>query len=39
LRVDRAKDAALTAAGFRVMRITWHTDHPTIIRRLQALLM
>ena len=35
---DRAKDAALTAAGFRVVRFTWHTDNATIVRRLQALL-
>ena len=35
---DRAKDAALTAAGYRVVRFTWHTEDPTILRRLHALL-
>jgi very-short-patch-repair endonuclease len=35
---DRAKDAALTAAGFRVVRFTWRTDQAIIVRRLRALL-
>jgi hypothetical protein len=35
---DRAKDAALTAAGFRVVRFTWLTEDATIVRRLKALL-
>jgi predicted transcriptional regulator of viral defense system len=35
---DRAKDAALTAAGYRVVRFTWRTPDATILRRLQALL-
>jgi very-short-patch-repair endonuclease len=35
---DRAKDAALTAAGYRVVRLTWRTSNPTIERRLRALL-
>jgi Transcriptional regulator, AbiEi antitoxin/Protein of unknown function (DUF559) len=35
---DRAKDAALTAAGYRVVRFTWRTPDATIVRRLQALL-
>ena len=35
---DRAKDAALTAAGFRVVRFTWRTAEETIVRRLRALL-
>jgi hypothetical protein len=35
---DRAKDADLTAAGYRVVRFTWLTDDPTILRRLSALL-
>ena len=37
-RSDRAKDAALTAAGYRVVRFTWLTDDATILRRLRALL-
>jgi predicted transcriptional regulator of viral defense system len=35
---DRAKDAALTAAGYRVVRFTWLTADATILRRLKALL-
>jgi hypothetical protein len=35
---DRARDAALTAAGWRVVRFTWHEPRDTIQRRLQALL-
>jgi predicted transcriptional regulator of viral defense system len=35
---DRAKDAALTAAGYRVVRFTWRTPDATILRRLKALL-
>jgi very-short-patch-repair endonuclease len=35
---DRAKDAALTAAGYRVVRFTWHTTDTTIERRLRALI-
>ena len=35
---DRAKDAALTAAGYRVVRFTWSTPNATILRRLSALL-
>jgi hypothetical protein len=34
---DRRKDAALTAAGWRVLRFTWHEPRETIQRRLQAL--
>ena len=37
-RADRAKDAALTAAGYRVLRFT-RDDHPELaIKRLRALL-
>jgi hypothetical protein len=35
---DRAKDAALTAAGFRVVRFAWRADDATIRRRLERLL-
>jgi Protein of unknown function (DUF559) len=35
---DRAKDAALTAAGYRVVRFTWLTEDATIVRRLKTLL-
>jgi predicted transcriptional regulator of viral defense system len=35
---DRAKDAALTAAGYRVVRVTWRTPDATILRRLEVLL-
>jgi very-short-patch-repair endonuclease len=35
---DRAKDAALTAAGFRVLRFTWRTDPATALRRVRTLL-
>jgi hypothetical protein len=35
---DRARDAALTAIGCKVLRFTWRTDADTIQRRLQALL-
>ena len=37
-RSDRAKDAALTAAGHRVVRFTWDIPDTTILRRLRALL-
>jgi hypothetical protein len=35
---DRARDAALQAAGCKVLRFTWRTDVQTIQHRLQALL-
>jgi very-short-patch-repair endonuclease len=35
---DRARDAALQAAGHRVVRFTWRTKDETIERRLRALL-
>jgi hypothetical protein len=35
---DRAKDGALTAAGYRVVRLTWRTPDAVILRRLHALL-
>jgi Protein of unknown function (DUF559) len=37
-RSDRAKDAAVTAAGYRVLRFTWDVDDATIVRRLRAVL-
>jgi very-short-patch-repair endonuclease len=35
---DRARDAALQQMGLRVLRFTWRTPDPTIVRRLSALL-
>jgi very-short-patch-repair endonuclease len=35
---DRARDAALTAAGFGVVRFSWRASDATIIRRLRELL-
>jgi predicted transcriptional regulator of viral defense system len=35
---DRAKDAALTAAGYRAVRFTWRTPDAVILKRLRALL-
>jgi hypothetical protein len=35
---DRANDAALTAAGYKVVRFTWRTSDATIRKRLEALL-
>lgn len=37
-KADRAKDAALTAAGYRVIRLTWDVDDGTVLRRLRSLL-
>jgi very-short-patch-repair endonuclease len=36
---DRARDAALTAAGFRVVRFSWRASDATIVRRLRELLL
>jgi hypothetical protein len=38
VRSDRAKDAALTAAGYKVLRFTWDVDDAIILRRLRAVL-
>jgi very-short-patch-repair endonuclease len=35
---DRAKDAAFTAAGYRVLQFTWRTEPATALRRVRALL-
>ena len=35
---DRTRDAALPAAGYRVVRFAWHTTDETILHRLRALL-
>jgi very-short-patch-repair endonuclease len=37
-QADRRRDAALQAAGCKVLRFTWRTDSETIQRRLQVLL-
>jgi predicted transcriptional regulator of viral defense system len=37
-RADRAKDAALTAAGYRVLRFTKDVEPDLVVRRLRALL-
>jgi Transcriptional regulator, AbiEi antitoxin/Protein of unknown function (DUF559) len=37
-RNDRAKDAALTVAGYKVLRFTWDVHDTTILRRLHAVL-
>jgi hypothetical protein len=37
-RSDRAKDAALTAAGYRVLRFTKDVEPELVVRRLRALL-
>jgi Protein of unknown function (DUF559) len=37
-RADRAKDAALTAAGYRVLRFTRDDDPELAVKRLRALL-
>jgi hypothetical protein len=37
-RADRAKDAALTASGYRVLRFTKDVEPDVAVRRLRALL-
>jgi predicted transcriptional regulator of viral defense system len=37
-RADRAKDAALTASGYRVLRFTTDVEPDLVVRRLRALL-
>jgi hypothetical protein len=37
-RSDRAKDAALTASGYRVLRFTKDVEPELVVRRLRALL-
>jgi very-short-patch-repair endonuclease len=36
---DRSRDAALQAAGYRVVRFTWRTPDDVVVERLRALLL